>query len=97
MGDVKMRKIFPRSRRSRTSTKAVLTGRRLVGTLKGRRAVTEERELTGLARGSAGIVKVTNGSTGYGSLDASGYSLSGVGWAPKPVPPPSTVSGRPYI
>ncbi len=32
----------------------------------------------GLARVSAGSVKVTNGSTGYGSLDASGYSLSGV-------------------
>lgn len=33
---------------------------------------------TGLIRESAGAVKVTNGASGYGSLDAGGYSASGV-------------------
>jgi hypothetical protein len=32
---------------------------------------------TGLTRGSAGVVKVTNGSSGYGVIDASGHSASG--------------------
>jgi hypothetical protein len=32
---------------------------------------------TGLARESAGIVKVTNGASGYGAVDAGGYSASG--------------------
>jgi len=31
----------------------------------------------GYARGSAGVFKITNGSNGYGTLDASGYSASG--------------------
>jgi hypothetical protein len=31
----------------------------------------------GLARGSAGIVKVTNGAAGYGAIDSAGYSASG--------------------
>jgi hypothetical protein len=33
---------------------------------------------TGLSRESAGVLKVNNGSTGYGAIDASGYSASGV-------------------
>lgn len=33
---------------------------------------------TGLNRGSAGVVKVTNGRSGYGAIDASGFSVSGV-------------------
>jgi hypothetical protein len=33
---------------------------------------------TGLARESAGMVKVTNGAGGYGALDAGAYSASGV-------------------
>ncbi len=36
---------------------------------------------TGFARGSAGVVKVTNGSTGYGVLDASGFRVSGTAGA----------------
>jgi hypothetical protein len=32
---------------------------------------------TGLTRESAGLLKVTNGSSGYGAIDASGYSASG--------------------
>lgn len=32
---------------------------------------------TGLVRESAGIVKVTNGASGYGAVDAGGYSASG--------------------
>jgi co-chaperonin GroES (HSP10) len=32
---------------------------------------------TGLARESAGIVKVTNGASGYGTLDAGGLSING--------------------
>jgi hypothetical protein len=31
----------------------------------------------GYARESAGVLKVTNGASGYGALDASGYSVSG--------------------
>jgi hypothetical protein len=31
----------------------------------------------GYARGSAGVFKITNGSNGYGAVDASGYSASG--------------------
>lgn len=32
---------------------------------------------TGLTRISAGVLKATNGSSGYGAIDASGYSASG--------------------
>jgi hypothetical protein len=32
---------------------------------------------TGLVRESAGIVKVTNGASGYGAVDAGGYNASG--------------------
>lgn len=32
---------------------------------------------TGLARESAGVVKITNGGAGYGAIDASAYSVSG--------------------
>ena len=32
----------------------------------------------GLARGSAGTLKITNGGSGYGAIDTAGYSASGV-------------------
>lgn len=35
----------------------------------------------GLARGGAGVVKATNGSSGYGAIDASAYKVSGTAGA----------------
>ena len=36
---------------------------------------------TGLAREAAGVVKVTNGSSGYGVVDAGGLSINGTALA----------------